>query len=319
MKWIPHEPSPARRTADGRVVNAMSIDLEDYYHAAALASAWPRASWPSLPSRVEPSGHRTLDLLDRYNVKATFFTLGSVGKQFPQLVRRVVADGHEIASHGWAHYRVGEQTPRVFADDVAATKKTLEDLTGSPVTGYRAANFSIDLDTWWAFEVLAEAGYTYSSSVNPIAHDHYGVRSAPRFPFRPAGADIVEIPMTAVEWRGLRFPAAGGGYFRLLPYAVYRRAIRAFTAQSMQPGIFYFHPWEIDPEQPRAAVGGHSRFRHYVNLATMEGKLERVLGEFAWSRMDKVFATYIRPRPEAPAATVRDSMAPAIATDRPET
>jgi polysaccharide deacetylase family protein (PEP-CTERM system associated) len=277
-------------------VNALTVDLEDYFHAAALRSAFPRASWNDCDSRVERNTARLLDMFAAAGVTATFFTLGCVARQSPDLIRRIASEGHEIASHGFAHYRVSEQSPREFAEDVRATKRILEDISGQEVIGYRAANFSVDRNTWWAFDVLAQEGYVYSSSVNPVRHDHYGVPGAPRFPFLAGESGILEIPVTTVVWLGCRVPAGGGGYFRLLPYPLYRRALQRVNRVENLPGNFYFHPWEIDPGQPRGAVSGTSRFRHYVNLTTMEEKVRRLLAEFRWSRMDVVYGSQISDR-----------------------
>ncbi|CAN7593196.1 XrtA system polysaccharide deacetylase [Rhizobium sp. LjRoot254] len=275
------------------VVNAMSVDVEDYFHAAALHAAAPRERWASLESRVENNTRRTLDLFEEAGVKATFFILGCVAAQFPGLVRAIADGGHEIASHGYRHFRVREQTPTEFSLDVLQTRHLLEDVSGKPVIGYRAANFSIDQTTWWAFDVLADAGYRYSSSINPVPHDHYGCPSAPRVPFRPGGSGIVELPLTTLEIAGRRFHASGGGYFRLLPYPFFNCVLRYINNHENQPAHFYFHPWEIDPGQPRLDVKGRSKFRHYVNLSLMEKKLRRLLRDFAWARTDQVYAQQV--------------------------
>lgn len=287
---------PADALAAGEpVVNAMSIDVEEYFHASALGSVAPRERWDSLESRVVETTHRTLSLLAEAGARATFFTLGCVAERYPFLVREMAAAGHEVASHGFWHYRVGQQSPDAFLADVVRTKKLLEDISGQEVTGYRAANFSVDGDCWWAFERLAEAGYRYSSSVNPVLHDHYGVPGAPRSPFRPGRRDIVELPLTTVEIGGRRLPAAGGGYFRLLPYALSRTAMRRVNRRERRPVFFYFHPWEIDPGQPRLPARGRSRFRHYVNLGVMEAKLARLLRDFRWDRTDRVYGALWTP------------------------
>lgn len=288
-----------------RVVNAMSVDVEDYYQVSAFAGTITRADWPNYPSRVERNTDRILELFAEAKVRATFFMLGCIAERHPNLVRRIVEEGHELASHGLSHYRVFEQTPDEFREDVSRTKKILEDLGGVAVKGYRAASFSINRETWWAFDVLAETGYTYSSSINPIRHDHYGVPDADRFPFRPNGPGsdehgpgrarpdgfgLLEIPITTVELLGRRLPCGGGGYFRLFPYALWRQGLRRVNETEGRPAIFYFHPWEIDPEQPRITTAPRrSRLRHYVNLKGMEAKLRRALSDFAWSRVDEVF------------------------------
>lgn len=273
--------------------NAMSVDVEEHFHAAALSSGLPRAAWPGCESRVLANMDRLLDHFDRRGVTGTFFTLGSVAERHPGLVRAMVARGHEVASHGYDHVRVCDQTPEEFGQDIGRTKKVLEDIGGRAVLGYRAANFSIDDRTPWAFDVLAAAGYRYSSSVNPIRHDHYGVPDAPRQPFRPGPGPLVEIPITAVAWLGRRWPAGGGGYFRLVPYGLWRRAVRRVNVGEGRPANFYMHPWEIDPGQPRVAVGGLAGFRHYVNLEIMQGKLDRLLAEFRWGRMDHVYGAVL--------------------------
>jgi polysaccharide deacetylase family protein (PEP-CTERM system associated) len=282
----------ARETAARHpVVNAMSVDVEDYYQVYAFARTVRREDWPRLPARVEANTERVLELFAKAGVRATFFTLGCVAERHPTLIRRIVAAGHELASHGFAHYHVWEQDPRAFREDIVRTKRTLEDAAGCEVRGYRAASFSINRETWWAFVELAAAGYRYSSSVNPIRHDHYGVPDAPRFPFAPDGTpQILEIPISTVELAGRRVPCGGGGYFRLLPYAVFRWALGRLHRDEGRPSVFYFHPWEIDPAQPRiAGAPWRSRFRHYVNLHAMEAKLRRLLDDFRWDRVDAVF------------------------------
>jgi polysaccharide deacetylase family protein (PEP-CTERM system associated) len=226
-------------------------------------------------------------------VKGTFFTLGWVAERYPQMMRRIAAEGHEIASHGWDHARVFTMDAKSFAADIERARKVLEDTSGSKVSGYRAPSFSIDARTPWAHEVLAEQGYTYSSSVAPIVHDHYGWREAPRFAFRPiVGADFVEVPVTTVEVAGRRMAAGGGGFFRILPYALSRWAIARVNKADGRPALTYFHPWEIDPGQPRRADAPlRSRLRHYTNLDAMAGKLRRLLADFRWGRMDDVVRT----------------------------
>lgn len=270
-------------------LNALSIDVEDYYHVAAFVSAIPREEWPLWPNRVEYNTRRVLDLLAEAGAHATFFVLGCVARSHPALIRAIAADGHEVASHGLDHRRIWEQSVREFAADVAEAKRVLEDIIGLPITGYRAPSFSIDKRTWWAFDVLAETGHRYSSSVNPIRHDHYGMPDGPRGPFAPISG-LTEIPIATVQLGRNRFPCGGGGYFRLLPYAVSSWSLRHVNEIERRAAVFYFHPWEIDPDQPRVTGAPlRSRFRHYVNLATMEGKLRRLLHDFAWSRIDAVF------------------------------
>jgi polysaccharide deacetylase family protein (PEP-CTERM system associated) len=280
--------------------NAMTVDVEDYFQVQAFESRIRRADWPNFPSRVERNTDAVLALFAEQGVRATFFTLGWVAERHPNLIRRIVAGGHELASHGWAHHRVGTQDPEVFRADVSRAKKLLEDIGGVAVAGYRAASFSIGRDTLWALDVLGEAGYRYSSSIYPIQHDHYGIPDAPRVPFRPGASSLVEIPMTTLRAGGRNFPCSGGGYFRLLPYALSRWAMNRVRRADGQPCIFYFHPWEIDPHQPRIADAPlKSRLRHYTNLATMAERIRRLLREFAWDRMDRVYADAIANTPPA--------------------
>ena len=277
---------------DERVVNGLSVDVEDWFQVGAFESVIARDTWDSLECRVEANCDRVLALFDTAGVKATFFTLGWVAARYPAAMRRVVAQGHELASHGWDHTRVFTLDPASFAEDLRRTRGTLEDIGGQAVTGYRAPSFSIDARNPWAHQVLAEQGYAYSSSVAPIVHDHYGWREAPRFAFRPvAGSPLIEIPVTTAEFAGRRIAAGGGGFFRVLPYALTRWAIRQVNRREGRPAIFYFHPWEIDPDQPRVAHAPlRSRLRHYSNLAGMEAKLNKLAGEFAWGRMDALAA-----------------------------
>jgi polysaccharide deacetylase family protein (PEP-CTERM system associated) len=275
------------------MLNAMSVDVEDYFQVQALAGVVDRDDWDNIACRVEANTNRLLDMYAAAGVKITFFTLGWVAARYPALIRRMVAEGHEVASHGLAHVRVDSQTPEQFRADIRQTKRIIEDAGGVPVRGYRAATFSINTANPWAFDVLAEEGHVYSSSIYPVKHDFYGVPDAPRFPYRPRdGVDLVEIPMTTVRLGARNLPCSGGGYFRLLPYAASRALLRRVNRVDGQPVVFYMHPWEIDPDQPRVAgLSAKSRFRHYVGLARMQGKLARLLGDFAWGRMDRAFAT----------------------------
>jgi len=271
--------------------NAMTVDVEDWFQVQAFAGTISRDDWAGLERRVEVNTDRILALFAAAGVSATFFTLGWVAERHPALVRRIVAGGHELASHGYWHRLAHEQTPADFARDVGDARKLLEDIGGVPVHGYRAPTFSINTRNPWAFDVLADAGYRYSSSVYPIRHDLYGMPDAPRFPYRPSGGALVEIPMTTVRLAGRNLPCAGGGYFRLLPYAVFRAALRHHDGG---PGMFYTHPWEIDPGQPRVSnAPALARFRHYLNLTRTQTRLERLLRDFAWGRVDHVFADSI--------------------------
>jgi len=278
-------------TGHATIRNAMTVDVEDYFQVQAFASRVDRADWDSFPRRVEANVDRILAQFARANVHGTFFTLGWIAERHPEMVRRIVAGGHELASHGWDHTRADSQTPDVFREDVRRARAVLEDIGGVAVTGYRAATFSIGARNLWAFGVLREEGYRYSSSVNPIAHDLYGMPDAPRVPFQPDNDGFWEIPMTTVRAFGRNWPCSGGGYFRLLPSTLYRLGLARVNRTERRPGIFYFHPWEVDPGQPRIAGAGlKSRVRHYTNLARMEAGIDRILRDFSWDRMDRVFA-----------------------------
>jgi polysaccharide deacetylase family protein (PEP-CTERM system associated) len=278
--------------AKARVVNAMTVDVEDWFQVQAFAKTINRADWDGLERRVEANTNRILDMFAAADVKGTFFTLGWVAERHPALIRRITADGHELASHGYWHRLVHEQTPADFAEDISSARKLLEDVGGVPVIGYRAPTFSINKRNPWAFDVLEQAGYRYSSSIYPIQHDLYGMPDAPRAPFRPQGGQLVEIPMTTLRLFGRNFPTAGGGYFRLLPYSVYRAALRRVNRDEAGGGLFYTHPWEIDAGQPRVeAAPALAKFRHYLNLSAMPDRMGRLLRDFAWGRMDQVFAS----------------------------
>lgn len=272
--------------------NGLSVDVEEWFQVGAFENVIEKGDWSGIGDRVERNIDAILEMFDGADVKATFFTLGWVAQRHPRLMRRIAERGHEIASHGWDHARVFTLTKSEFAEDLKKTKQVLEDATGSAVTGYRAPSFSIDARTAWAYMVLAEQGYAYSSSVAPIVHDHYGWREAPRFAFRPlAFSDLVEIPVTTAEFAGKRLAAGGGGFFRVLPYAFSRWAIRQVNRRDGRPAVFYFHPWEIDPDQPRVAGAPlKSRLRHYTNLDKMGDKLRQLVGEFHWGRMDVLAA-----------------------------
>ena len=273
------------------VRNALTIDVEDYFQVSAFAPHIARADWPRLECRVEANVERILLLLDDKGIHATFFTLGWIAERYPAMLRRVAAAGHEVASHGHAHLRASQQSRIEFLHDVVLSKSILEQLTGQAVLGYRAPSFSIGAANLWAFDVLCEAGYRYSSSIYPIRHDHYGMPDAPRFAWRPRGAQgVLELPVSTVRMGNRNYPAGGGGYFRLLPYPLSRWLLRRINSRDGQAGIFYFHPWELDPGQPRpAGLGWKTRFRHYLNLAQMEARLARLTSDFAWDRMDRIF------------------------------
>ncbi len=287
---------PARVRLDpenGQPINAMTVDVEDYFQVEAFAGRIDRSEWDHQSLRVDRSTERVLDLFGRHNVKATFFTLGWVAERFPSLIQRIVGEGHELAAHGYEHRRIFEQSPELFRDDVRRTKRVLEDLSGSKVNGYRAATFSMSRECLWAYDILSEEGYSYSTSIYPIRHDLYGMPDAPRFSFWPGKqGGIEEYPMTTVEIGKSVFPGGGGGYFRLLPYALSRAAISRTNRREKRPFMFYFHPWEVDPGQPKIPdLSWKSRFRHYTGLKHMERKLERVISEFNWDRVDRTFSS----------------------------
>ena len=273
------------------VRNAMTIDVEDYFHVSAFEAHIPRSSWDRMPCRIERNLDVILELLDEHGARATFFTLGWVAQRYPALVRRIVDAGHELASHGFLHGRASEQSREEFAADVRSAKRLLEDTAGVQVKGYRAPSFSIGPTNLWALDCLAEEGYSYSSSIYPIRHDHYGMPDAPRFPHQAGQSKrLVEIPVTTVRVWNRNLPAGGGGYFRLLPYSVSKWCMRRVNHVDKRPCVFYFHPWEIDPDQPRQkGIGLKTRFRHYVNLSRMRARLERLLQDFRWDRMDRIF------------------------------
>ncbi len=273
-----------------RIVNGLSVDVEDWFQVGAFEDVIERGEWDGIKTRVECNIDRILDLFAEADVRGTFFTLGWVAKRHPAMIRRIADAGHEIASHGYDHARVYTFTRDQFGEDIKLAREILQDCTGTEVTGYRAPSFSIDQRTPWAFMELAEQGYAYSSSVAPIAHDHYGWPEAPRFAFKPiAWADLIEIPVTTAILGGKRVAAGGGGFFRVLPYAFSRWAIRQVNRREERPAVFYFHPWEIDPEQPRVSNAPmRSRLRHYTNLDKMAGKLSELIHEFNWGRMDMI-------------------------------
>jgi len=278
-------------TAIQPVRNAMTIDVEDYFQVSAFAPHIARDSWAGLECRVEANVDRILGILDDGAVVATFFTLGWIAERYPQLVRRIVDGGHELASHGYGHLRASDQTQSAFSQDITSSKKILEDIGGQAVHGYRAPSFSIGPANLWALDALQQAGYRYSSSIYPIVHDHYGMPDAPRFAFYPNGDQgLLEVPITTVRLMKRNLPAGGGGYFRLMPYAMSRWMMRQVNQQDRQPAIFYFHPWELDPGQPRQqGLEWKTRFRHYVNLDRMDGRIRALTRDFAWDRMDRLF------------------------------
>ena len=273
------------------VRNAMTIDVEDYFQVSAFAPHIARDSWADRECRVEANVDRILGILDDGAVVATFFTLGWIAERYPKLVRRIVDGGHELASHGYGHLRASDQSHTAFSEDITSSKAILEDIGGQAVHGYRAPSFSIGPANLWALDALQEAGYRYSSSIYPIVHDHYGMPDAPRFAFYPNGDQgLLEVPITTVRLMKRNLPAGGGGYFRLMPYAMSRWMMRQVNQQDRQPAIFYFHPWELDPGQPRQqGLEWKTRFRHYVNLDRMDGRIRALTRDFAWDRMDRLF------------------------------
>lgn len=271
------------------MLNALSVDVEDWFQVGAFENVISRDSWDTRECRVERNTDALLTMFDDAGIKATFFTLGWVAERYPQLIRRIADAGHELGNHGQNHDRVFTFTREQFAADLDRSRKTIEDAGGVAVRGYRAPSFSINPGTPWAHEIMAEQGYVYSSSINPINHDHYGWPDAPRFAFNPiSGSDFVEIPVTTAMLGPKRIAAGGGGFFRLLPYAYSRWAVRQVNAEA-RPGIIYFHPWEIDPGQPRVANAPlKSKLRHYTNLDSMAGKLKRLIADFTWDRLDRI-------------------------------
>jgi polysaccharide deacetylase family protein (PEP-CTERM system associated) len=271
------------------ITNALTIDVEDYFQVSAFAPCIARSEWDSRECRVERNVGLIMDMLDRHGIKATFFTLGWVAERYPDLVRELARRGHEVASHGYAHQRATDQSREEFLDDISRAKVILEALSGQPVRGYRAPSFSISTGNLWAFDCLAEAGYRYSSSIYPIKHDHYGIPDAPRF-MHDVRPTLIEIPATTIRAFSRNWPASGGGYFRLMPYVLSRHLIRHVNEEDEAAAVFYFHPWEVDPQQPRIeGASAKARFRHYLNLDRMEARLERLLNDFSWGRMDQIF------------------------------
>ena len=276
--------------------NAMTVDVEDYFQVEALSGRFPRPGWDEVPRRVEQNVDCLLEMFAAASATATFFTLGWIAERHPQMVRRIAAAGHELASHGYDHQRADRLSPVQFREDVRRSKRLIEDIGGTAVAGYRAPTFSIGPANPWSYEVLEGEGFRYSSSLYPIRHDLYGSPNAPRYPFRPGQGGLWEIPLSTRRIFGRNYPCAGGGYFRLLPYRVSRRNLRWVNAAEGQSCIFYFHPWEIDAGQPRVSgLKLRSRFRHYTNIPAMRGRLERLLRDFRWRRVDEVFGALAAP------------------------
>jgi polysaccharide deacetylase family protein (PEP-CTERM system associated) len=286
------------------LVNALSVDVEDYFQVQALARAYARSGWDDYPSRVERNTCALLEIFGAAGVKATFFTLGWIAERHPQLVRAIARAGHEVASHGYGHVRVDSQSPEEFRADIRRSKAILEDIGGLPVRGYRAATFSVGPHTPWAWPILEEEGFGYSSSVYPVTRDFYAYPDAPRHAFRPADVSrLIEIPIATVRLGAKNWPCGGGGYFRLLPYALSRRALARLNRRDRLPAVFYIHPWEVDPEQPRAhGISLKSRFRHYTTLSRTAGRLHRLVQDFRWDRLDCIFLDSNRVAPREPAS-----------------
>lgn len=273
------------------ITNAMTVDVEDYFQVSAFEKHIAKSDWDKLPQRVERNTHRFLDLFAEHHVKATFFALGWVAERYPKLIERIVDGGHELACHGYDHVRVTELDPKRFHSDIVKTKKILEDIGGCEVIGYRAPSYSIGAGNLWAHRILVEAGFKYSSSVYPVKHDLYGMPDAPRFIYEPIENNAFkEIPITTLPLAGRNWPCGGGGFFRFYPYRLSKWAFDTINRKERQPGIFYCHPWEIDPEQPRQpGIGLKTKFRHYLNLDKMEARIVELLNDFSWDTMARVF------------------------------
>lgn len=293
-----------------RIANALTIDVEDYFQVAALAEAVRREDWHSMEYRVEANTHRLLELLDRHSTKATFFTLGWVAEKSPQLVRDIQKAGHEVASHGYSHQLIYNQTPEVFREETRRSKQILEDITGELITGYRAASYSITNQSRWALDILAEEGFVWDSSIFPVHHDRYGMPGTPRWPHRlttDKGHELAEFPLSTLKFPGYTLPIAGGGYFRLFPYWFSRWGLGSINRQG-QPFVFYLHPWEVDPGQPRLDVKWFSRFRHYNNLDVCEHRLAQLLGHFQFTAMGDVLRNQQLLEKEPSATAGREKM-----------
>jgi polysaccharide deacetylase family protein (PEP-CTERM system associated) len=279
--------------SDTDSINAFTVDVEDYFHVAALSSRISRADWDDISPRVEKNTQLVLDVLDEAAVKGTFFVLGWVAERFPSLVKDIHSRGHEVACHGYSHKLVYEQTPSEFREETIRAKGILEDLVGHEINGYRAASYSITKKSYWAFDTLLEAGFSYDSSVFPIAHDRYGDRTAPRFPYKVdvnGCGSLIEFPLSTWKIRGLRIPIAGGGYFRIFPYTMTKAGLRSINTQERRPFIFYLHPWELDPGQPKVKVSVLSTFRHYRNLHRTEHRLRNLLKDFSFTTVSDVLS-----------------------------
>ncbi len=270
--------------------NAISVDVEDYFQVSAFENSICRNHWDDLEHRVTKNVDKILTLLSTAQVNATFFVLGWIAERYPSIVENIVEGGHELASHGYGHRRVTDMSEAEFLADVSLARKILEGISGLEIKGYRAPSYSINHTNTWVYKILKDTGHEYSSSIYPVNHDHYGFPSAPRFVFRDTKSGIVEIPITTVRFLNKLFPAGGGGFFRFYPYSISRWAIKSVNERDGESALFYFHPWEIDPDQPRQqGLSARSRFRHYLNLHKTESRLQQLLVDFCWGRMDDVF------------------------------
>lgn len=269
------------------ITNAMTVDVEDYFHVSAFANAISRLEWDNIPLRVEQNTNCLLQLFSDSRIKATFFVLGWVAERVPELIRNIAAEGHEVACHGYSHELVYNQSEEIFRQETLRSKFLLEDITQAPVFGYRAASYSITSRSLWAIDILCEAGFTYDSSIFPVHHDRYGMPGSPEYPYRltsPGGQVLTEFPLSTVSILGYRLPVAGGGYFRLYPYSLTKAGLSRINRRK-KPFIFYMHPWEIDPDQPRIDAGRLSAFRHYNNLDKFEPRLQRLMKDFRFARV----------------------------------
>jgi polysaccharide deacetylase family protein (PEP-CTERM system associated) len=290
--------------ADARIMNAMSVDVEDYFHVSVFDGIVPRSQWGQMESRVCANTDRLLDIFDEFGVRSTFFILGWVAERQPDLIRRIAERGHEIASHGYAHRLVYDQTPATFREDVRSAKRLLEDATGCSVRGFRAPSYSITPRSLWALDILIEEGYRYDASIFPIRHDRYGIPVSARhlYAIQRPGGTVMELPGSTVRLGPMNLPVAGGGYFRILPYAWTHWGIARLNQVEQKPAIFYMHPWEIDHDQPRLPAGWLGRFRHYRNLAKTEDRLRSLLRDFRFGPLQAL----LQERP----ATASDPIAP---------
>lgn len=271
------------------ISNALTIDVEDYFQVSAFSNIINKKNWDEKECRIEKNIDNIISILDLKKIKATFFTLGWIAERYPSMIKKILMEGHELASHGYAHEKVSEISKSDFYQDVTRAKGILEDIGGKQINGYRAPSFSIAEKNFWAMEILSETGHRYSSSIYPVKHDHYGSPNAPRFPYK-VFSELLEVPPTTVKLFGRNFPASGGGYFRLLPYSISKKMLDHVNSSENKPVVFYFHPWEIDIHQPRISnLSIKTRFRHYKNIEKMEEKIKKLVEDFHWDRMDNIF------------------------------